>query len=218
MPHLSFLWDPHSIKEKHPLDLVLAPRLLPHHALTGPNQAPILQLRSAGDINALDLPIAKTPGQFAAIDRIPFGSSLFILRRDVRWVHHKTLDPLLPQLVVDPKPTIARFIYRAIVSSWKVMPQVVKQLIHFRRLVERLILPILREDTHTPALFVNIQTDVNRLTTKIKSATLNITHGKPPFGEFLRRTKNYIRKPETCHSFSIIRSELVSASHLMRLY
>ncbi|MGA2515460.1 MAG: hypothetical protein ABSG44_02795, partial [Thermodesulfobacteriota bacterium] len=46
------------------------------------------------------------------------------------------------------------------------------------------------------------------------SATLNITHGKPPFGEFLRGTKNYIRKIETCLSFSIIRSELGSASGL----
>jgi len=78
MAHLSFLRNPHSIKEKHPFDLVLAPRLLPHHALTGPNQAAILQLRSTRNVDPLDLPIAKTPGQFAAIDRVPFGSSLFM--------------------------------------------------------------------------------------------------------------------------------------------
>src|SRR5512137_121149 len=107
MAYLSFLRNPHSIKEKHPFDLVLAPRLLPHHALTGPNQAAILQLRSARNVDPLDLPIAKTPGQFAAIDRVPFGSSLFILRRNVSRVHHKTLDPFLPQLVVDPKSTVA---------------------------------------------------------------------------------------------------------------
>ncbi|MGA2518925.1 MAG: hypothetical protein ABSG44_20575, partial [Thermodesulfobacteriota bacterium] len=51
----------------------------------------------------------------------------------------------------------------------------------------------------------------------IKSATLNITHGKPPFGEFLRGTKNYIRKIETCLSFSIIRSELGSASNEIKV-
>jgi hypothetical protein len=118
---------------------------------------------------------------------------------------------------MDPKPTIASFIYRAIVSPWKVMSQVVKQLIHFRGLVKRFILPILRKDTYTPALLVDIQTDVNRLTRKIKSATLNITHGKPPFGEFLRGTKNYIRKIETCLSFSIIRSELGSASNEIKV-
>jgi hypothetical protein len=87
------------------------------------------------------------------------------------------------------------------------------KLVHFRGLVKRLILAILRKDTYTPTLFVDIQTDVNRLTRKIKSATLNSIHGKPPFGEFLHRTKNYIRKLETCHSFSIIRSEFISASH-----
>jgi hypothetical protein len=37
------------------------------------------------------------------------------------------------------------------------------------------------KNTYTPALFVHIQTDVNRLTRKIKFATIN--HGKPPFGE-----------------------------------
>jgi hypothetical protein len=190
--------------------------LLPHHALTGPDQAAIFQFRSAGDIDAFDLPIVKTPGQFATINPIPLGPSLFILRGDVRGVHHKTLDSFLPQLVVDPKATIARFIYRAIVTPRKVMSQVVKQLIHFRGLVKRLILAIVRKDTHTPTLFVDIQTDVNRLTRKIKSATLNIIHGKPPFGEFLHRTKNYIRKLETCHSFSIIRSELDSASNKMK--
>jgi len=33
-------------------------------------------------------------------------------------------------------------------------------------LVERFILAVVRKDTYTPALFVDIQTDVNRLTVK----------------------------------------------------
>jgi hypothetical protein len=212
MTHLPFLRNHHSIKEKYGFNLVFAPRLLPHHTLTGPDQGAIFLFRSAGNIDAFDLPIVKTPGQFATIDPIPLGPSLFILRGDVRGVHHETLDSFLPQLVVDPKTAKASFIDRAIFTPRKVASQVVKQLIHFRGLVKRFILAILRKDTHTPALLVDIQTDVNRLTRKIKSATLNITHGKPPFGEFLRGTKNYIRKLETCLSFSIIRSELVSAS------
>ena len=174
MAHLSFLWNHHSIKQQHPFDLVFTSRLLPHHALTGPDQSAIFQFRSARDIDALDLPIAKTPGQFAAIDRIPFGPSLFILRRDIRRVNHETLDPFLPQLVMDPEAAIARFINRIIQSARKIMAQVMDQFVGFRGLVKRFILPILRKDTYTPALFVDIQTDVNRLTRKIKSATLNI--------------------------------------------
>jgi hypothetical protein len=91
-------------------------------------------------------------------------------------------------------------------STRKSASQVIDQLVHFGRLGKGLMLKMLRKNTHAPALFVDIQSDVNRLTRKIKSATLNITHGKPPFGEFLRGTKNYIRKRETCLSFSIIRS------------
>jgi hypothetical protein len=207
MAHLLLLRNHHSIKQQHPFDLVFTSRLLPHHALTGPDQGAIFQLRSTRHIDAFDLPIAKTPGQFAAIDWIPFGPSLFILRRDIRRVNHETLDPFLPQLIVDPEAAIPRFISRIIQSAREIMAQVMDQFVGFRRLVKRFILPILRKDTYTPALFVDIQTDINRLTRKIKSATLNITHGKPPFGEFLRRTKNYTRKLETCLSFSIIRSE-----------
>jgi hypothetical protein len=122
---------------------------------------------------------------------------------------------------VDPKAAIASFIYRAIVTPRKLMSQVMDQRVHLRGLVKRFILAIVRKDTHTPALFVDIQTDVNRLTRKIKSATLNIIHGKPPFGKFLRGTKNYIRKLETCLSFSIIRPERSEGSHpieIMRFF
>jgi hypothetical protein len=84
-----------------------------------------------------------------------------------------------------------------------VLLQVMNQLVHFRRLAKALILTLLSRDTHAPALLVDIQTDVNRLTRKINSATLNIIHGKPPFGEFLCGNKNYSRNRETCLSFLI---------------
>ncbi len=48
-------------------------------------------------------------------------------------------------------------------------------------------------------LLMDIETDVNRLTRKIKFVTL--IHGKPPFGDFLFRNKNYSRNSETCLFF-----------------
>jgi hypothetical protein len=117
---------------------------------------------------------------------------------------------------MDPEATITSLINRMIQSSRKSASQVIDQLVHFRRLSKRLMLKLLRKNTHAPALFVDIQTDINRLTRKINSATLNITHGKPPFGEFLRGTKNYIRKIETCLSFSIIRSKAEEPDCLSR--
>jgi len=71
-----------------------------------------------------------------------------------------------------------------------------------------------KQNAHAPALFMNIQTDVNRLTRKIKFVTLN--HGKPPFGESFVRQQNYSRKSETCLFFSIIRSELGPESKKIR--
>jgi len=201
MTHLSFLRNHDSIKKQHPFDLVLTSGLLPYHALTGPGQGAILKRRSRRNVDALDLPIAKRPTQFSAIDPIPLGPSLFVLRRDVPRVRHETLDPFLPQLVVDPEATVTRFVYRAILTPRKVMSQVLDQLVHFRGLVECFVLATARKNTYTPALFVDIQTDINRLTSKIKSATLNMIHGKPPFGEFLCANKNHNRNRETCLFF-----------------
>jgi hypothetical protein len=55
-------------------------------------------------------------------------------------------------------------------------------------------------NAYAPALFVDIQTDEDRLTRKIKFVT--VTHGKSPFGRFFSYPgKNYNRKFETCLSF-----------------
>jgi hypothetical protein len=91
------------------------------------------------------------------------------------------VDPLLQQLGMDPKTTIPRFVHRIIECTRKVIPQIADQCLHLRRLAKRFVLAMSGKDAHTPALFVHIQTDINRLTRKIKFATIN--HGKPPFGE-----------------------------------
>jgi hypothetical protein len=110
-----------TIKQKHPFDLIFTSRLLPNHALTGPDQAAIFQFRPARDINPFDFPIPKTSGQFAAIDLIPFGPSLLVLGRNVSRVHYDTLDSFLLQLVMDPKTAISRLINRLIPSTRKVV-------------------------------------------------------------------------------------------------
>ena len=51
------------------------------------------------------------------------------------------------------------------------MPQVVDQRFHLRRLAKAFVLTMFRKNAYTPALFVHIQTDVNRLTRKIKFVT-----------------------------------------------
>jgi hypothetical protein len=61
------------------------------------------------------------------------------------------------------------------------------------------MLAIRRMNTHAPTLPMHIQTDVDRLTRKIKFVTVN--HGKSPFGSFFSHQKNYNRKSETCLSF-----------------
>jgi hypothetical protein len=88
---------------------------------------------------------------------------------------------------MDPEAAKARFINRIIPSPPKMMLQVMNQLIHFRGLAKYFVLAILRINTYTPALFVHIQTDVNRLTRKINS--VNVNHGKPPFGKILLGNK-----------------------------
>ena len=149
-----------TIKQKHPFDLVFTSRLLPNHALTGPDQAAIFQLRPARGIDPFDLPIPKTSGQFTAIDPIPFGPSLLVLGRDVSRVHYDTLDSFLLQLVMNPEAAIARFINCIIPSTRKVMSQVVDQFFHFRELAKRFVLAMFRINAYTPTLFVHIQTDV----------------------------------------------------------
>jgi hypothetical protein len=80
---------------------------------------------------------------------------------------------------MNPEPTTTCFIDRTVLSAWKVMLQVLAQCFRFRRLAKRFVLTVLSKDTHTPTLFVHIQSDVNRLTREIKFATL--IHGKSPF-------------------------------------
>jgi hypothetical protein len=91
------------------------------------------------------------------------------------------MNPFLFELVMDPETTVTGLINRMIESAWKVASQVIDQLVHFGRLGKCLMLAMLRKNAHAPALFMYIQTDVNRLTRKIKFVT--VTHGKPPFGK-----------------------------------
>jgi hypothetical protein len=195
-----------AIKEKHRFNLILTSGLFPDHAQTGPDQAAIFQFRSRRDIDSFNFPTAETSGKFTAVDPIPFGSSFFVLGRDIGRIDYRAVDSLLLELVVDPEATVTRLIHRMIGSSRKVASQVRDKLVHLGRLGKGFMLTMLRKNTHAPALFVDIQSYVNRLTGEIKFVTLIQVHGKPPFGKFLRGTKNYIRKLETCLSFSIIRS------------
>jgi hypothetical protein len=201
-----FFWKMDAIKKKHRFNLILTSGLFPDHSHTGPDQAAIFQLRSRRNINPLKFLAAKTSGEFPAINRIPFASSFFVLGGDIGRIDHHAVDSLLPELVMDPEAAVARFIHRMIESSRKVASQVKDKLVHLGRLRKGFMLTMLRKNTHTPTLFVDIQSDVNMLTREIKFATLIQVHGKPPFGKFLRGTKNYIRKLETCLSFSSIRS------------
>jgi hypothetical protein len=201
MAHFPLLWNGYPIKKKHRLDLVFAPCLFPPHAQASPDQAAVLQSPPRRRIDPFDVTPSKTPGQFAAIDPIPLVPSLLILGRYIRRIGHDIVNPSLPQLVMDPETTITRFVHRMVPSPRKMTLQVLNQSFCLGPLAKRLVLTVFGKNAHTPALFVDIQTDINSLTRKIKSATLNITHGKPPFGEFLRGTKNYIRKIETCLSF-----------------
>jgi len=179
MPHLPLLWDVHPVKKKHRFDLVFAPPLLPTHAQAGPDQTAILQLPPRRDIDSLDITTAETPGQFTAIDSIPFVPSLLVLGRYVSRVGHDILDPFFPQLIMNPKPTIARFVDRKVLATRKVMLEVLHQCFRFRRLAKAFILTLFSKNADTPAFFVHIQPDVNRLTREIKFATL--IHGKSPF-------------------------------------
>jgi hypothetical protein len=179
MAHFPLLWDVHSIKKKHRFDLVFAPPLLAAHAQPGPNQAAILQLPPRRGIDSLDIPTAKTSGQFTAIDSIPFVPSLLVLGRYVSGVGHDILDAFFLQLIMNPEPTIARFIDRMVLSAWKVMVQVVHQCFRFRGLAKAFVFTLFRKNADTPAFFVHIQPDVNRLTREIKFATL--IHGQVSF-------------------------------------
>ncbi len=179
MAHFPSLWDVHPIKEKHRFNLVFAPPLLPTHTEAGPNQAAILQPPSRRGVDPLDIFSTKAPGQFAAIDAIPFVPSLLVLGRDVRWVGDDVLDAFFPQLIMNPKPTIARFIDRMVLSAWKVMLQVLYQAFRFRCLAKAFVLPVFGKNANAPAFFVHIQPNVNSLTREIKFARL--IHGKSPF-------------------------------------
>ena len=104
MAHLPFLGNYHSIKEKHAFNLVFAPRLFPTHAQPGPDQTAILQFPPRRNVDPFELSVAKTSVQLTAIDPIPFRLSLFVLGRYIRRVYHQTIDLVLPQLFMDPKP------------------------------------------------------------------------------------------------------------------
>src|SRR5512139_1749068 len=80
---------------------------------------------------------------------------------------------------MNAETTTTCFIDRTVLSAWKVMLQVLAQCFRVRRLWKPFGRRVLSKDTHTPTLFVHIQSDVNRLTREIKLATL--IHGKSPF-------------------------------------
>ena len=199
MAHLPFFRNHHSIKEKDGFNLVFAPRLLPHHALTSPDQTAIFQLPSGRNVDSFNLPIPKTPGKFAAVDWIPFLGSFFVPGRHIGRVDHDAVDPLCSQLVMNPETAKTSLVDRIILSTRKVTSKIIGQLVHFGRLGKCFMLAMLSKNAHAPALLVDIQTDVNRLTRKIKFVTL--IHGKPPFGVFLFRNQNYSRNVETCLFF-----------------
>ena len=204
--HDGFLGKMDTIKKEHRFDLVLATGLLSDHALAGPHQTAIFQLRAAGDIDALEFSVPQIPGEFTAIGPIPFASSLFVLGRHIRRIDHDRVDALVLELVMDPKTAVTRLIDRMIPSTRKVTSEVTYKLVRLGGLGECLVLAMVRKNAHAPAPLMDIQTDVNVLTRKINSATL--THGKSPFGEcFVSKQNHYNRKCETCLFFSIIRSE-----------
>jgi hypothetical protein len=170
---------PNPIKEKDSFNLIFASGLLAHHILASPDQTAIFQLPAAGHVDPFDDSRPQTLRQLAAIHPIPLLPSLFVLGRHIRRVDHGTVNPLLHQLVMDPKPTIPRFVDRTVLSPWKVMLQVLAQCFRFRRLAKGFVLPMPSKNADTPAFFVHIQPDVNRLTREIKLPTL--IHGKSPF-------------------------------------
>ena len=88
---------------------------------------------------------------------------------------------------MNPETAKARLVNRHVFSPREVLSQVMDQFIGLRRLAKAFMLPLLRTHIDLPVLFVNIQAQVNRLTSKIKFGTLN--HGKPPFGEILSGNK-----------------------------
>jgi hypothetical protein len=189
MAHLLVLWNHYPVKEKHGLNLVLAPGLFPTHAQPSPNQTAILQRGPRRNIDSFQLVIAKTPGQLPAIHLISPPPSLFVPGRHIRRVYNDTVNRLLYQLGVDPKTTTPCFINRMIEGTRKMMSQVVRQGCRLRRLAEAFVFPMARVDAHLPGLLVDIQTDVNRLTRKIKFVTIKVIHGKSPFGWILCRNK-----------------------------
>jgi len=189
-----------AIKEKHRFNLILTSGLFSNHTQTGPDQAAVLQFRSRRDIDSFKFPAAEASGEFPAINPIPFLGSFFALGRNIGRIDHHAVNSLLLELVMDPETTVTRLIHRMIGSSRKVASQVIGKLVHLGRLTEGFMLTILRMNTHAPTLFVDIQSDVNMLTSKINSVTL--IHGKPPFGKILLTNKMIAEKYETCLSFS----------------
>jgi hypothetical protein len=141
-----------TIKAKHRFDLIFAPALLSDHALAGPNETAIFELPAAGDIDPLELPGPQIPGEFTAIDPIPFASSLFVLGRHIGRIDHHRVDAFLLELVMDPKTAVTGLIHRMIASTRKVASQVRYQLVHLGGLGICLMLAMLRKDAHTPAL------------------------------------------------------------------
>jgi hypothetical protein len=193
------------LKEKDRFNLIFAPGLLPNHALTGPYQTAVFQLRAAGHIDPFDLSRPQTPPQLAAIHPIPLLPSLFVFRRHIRRVGHSTGYPFLPKLIMNPKPTEPSFLYRVVRRTRKISLQIIHQKVYLGRLREGFMLANRRMNAHAPTLFVHIQTDVNRLTRKINFVTLN--HGKSPFGVFFYFSQKTITEnSRLAFPFSSIRS------------
>jgi hypothetical protein len=109
---------------------------------------------------------------------------LFLGSGYISRVYDGTVNSPLLQLIMNPKATIAGLVDRMIFTARKVASQIVHQRVYLGRLGKGLVFSVARKHTHTPAFLVDIQTNVNRLTGAIKFATLNIIHGKPPFGEW----------------------------------
>jgi hypothetical protein len=85
--------DQDAIKEKDRFDLILAPCLLPYHALAGAYQMAIFRLHPGGNVNALDVAASEVPGKLPAVHLVGFAGFLFMLRGDIGGVDDHGMDP-----------------------------------------------------------------------------------------------------------------------------
>ena len=65
-----------AVKEENRFDLVLAPLLLPYHALAGAYQMTIFHFCPGRSVNAFDVAASEAPGQLPAVYLVGFAGFL----------------------------------------------------------------------------------------------------------------------------------------------